>query len=334
MRKRSTPRGTKSTRRCPTTGSPAWLIAPICRNPTACHVHPLQTFAGIQHAEFTAPQHEYPSYIEIVLRVSDSRGLSGTTLLKLNPRTVEVGMASEPPGIELLAGSVEEPAPFDATAIDGSEIQISAPPTYVVGGVRYRFDKWSDDGAISHAITVEEGAPEYKAIYVEAQPVEIEFASDPPGIKLLVGSTEAATPFTAMPIEGEEIQITAPATYESGGKKYKFERWSDNGAISHSILVEEGMPGYKAFYAQAPEEEPKPSGGGSGSGGGSSPGGSPPPPPPSIPRRPISGVTRPRGPRRRPPASPSPPASPGRPFAASSTASRCGPAARRRPTAS
>src|SRR6185369_8840452 len=46
-------------------------------HPEACHVHPLQTFAGIKHAEFIAPQHEYPSYIKILLRVSDKRGLSG-----------------------------------------------------------------------------------------------------------------------------------------------------------------------------------------------------------------------------------------------------------------
>jgi glucose/arabinose dehydrogenase len=138
--------------------------------PDQCHVHPLQTFAGIKKPEFIAPQHEYPSYIEAVLRVSDKRGLSGATLLKLSPRTVNVAMASQPSGVKLLAGSFEEPAPFNALAIDGSEIQITAPPTYEVGGRKYVWQKWSDGGAISHAILAK-GSPSFTAVYSEvAQP--------------------------------------------------------------------------------------------------------------------------------------------------------------------
>jgi glucose/arabinose dehydrogenase len=134
--------------------------------PEACHVHPLQTFAGIKSPEFTAPQHEYPSYIEAVLRVSDKRGLSGTTLLKLKPRTVSVAMTSQPPGVKLLAGSFEEPAPFNALAIDGSEIQITAPPTYEADGKKYAWQKWSDGGAISHTV-IAIGSPSFTAVYSE-----------------------------------------------------------------------------------------------------------------------------------------------------------------------
>ena len=54
-------------------------------HPTACHVHPLQTFAGIRSPEFTAPQHDYPSYIEAVLRVADKRELSGTATAQNRP---------------------------------------------------------------------------------------------------------------------------------------------------------------------------------------------------------------------------------------------------------
>jgi len=135
-------------------------------HPEACHAHPLQTFAGIRHAEFTAPQHEYPSYIEIVLRVSDKRGLSGTATLNLYPHTVEVALTSEPPGIELLGGSTEEPTPFDFLAIDGSELQITAPATYELGGRRYEWQSWSDSGAIGHTVLAE-GSPAFKAVYRE-----------------------------------------------------------------------------------------------------------------------------------------------------------------------
>lgn len=134
-------------------------------HPEACHVHPLQTFSGIRSPEFIAPQHDYPSYIEVVLRVSDDRDLSGTTLLKINPRTVNLSLASDPPGIKLLAASTEKISPFSAPAIDGSEILLSAPSTAVLGGKTYSFDHWSDGGARAHSIHVSPALSQYTASY-------------------------------------------------------------------------------------------------------------------------------------------------------------------------
>ena len=142
-------------------------------HPEACHEHPLQTFSGIRHAEFIAPQHEYPSYIQIILRVSDKRGLSGTASLSLYPKTVNVSLASVPPGIPLIAGTEQEATPFTLTAIDRSEIQITAPPTAEIGGKEYVWQKWSDNGAIGHAILAE-GSPTFTAFYSEAGEPSVE----------------------------------------------------------------------------------------------------------------------------------------------------------------
>ncbi len=137
-------------------------------NPSACHVHPLQTFAGIRRPEFVAPQHDYPSYIDIVLRVSDERGLSGTAHLEFQPQTVDLSLASDPPGIQLLVASTEAPSPFSVPAIDGSEIQLSAPQTAVVGGRTYTFSAWSDGGAREHPINVSPASNRYFASYATA----------------------------------------------------------------------------------------------------------------------------------------------------------------------
>lgn len=134
-------------------------------NPTACHVHPLETFSGIRRPEFIAPQHDYPSYIEVVLRVSDRRGLSGTATVKFQPRTVDLSLNSNPPGIELLAASTKKPAPFSVAAIDGSEILLSAPPTAVLGGRTYTFSAWSDGGGREHPILVSPALTQYTASY-------------------------------------------------------------------------------------------------------------------------------------------------------------------------
>jgi glucose/arabinose dehydrogenase len=136
-------------------------------HPTACHVHPLQTFAGIRRPKFLAPQHDYPSYIEAILRVSDDRGLSGTATLEIDPRTVDLDIASDPPGIGLTAGSTEAAAPFAIPAIDGSEILLSAPPTAVVNGRAYAFESWSDGGERSRSILVAAPA-QYTAFYAAA----------------------------------------------------------------------------------------------------------------------------------------------------------------------
>lgn len=134
-------------------------------NPTACHVHPLETFSGIRSPEFIAPQHDYPSYIEVVLRVSDKRGLSGTATMKINPRTINLSLNSKPPGIELLAGATEAASPFSVAAIDGSEILISAPPSAMLAGRTYNFASWSDGGGPAHPILVSPGQTQYTATY-------------------------------------------------------------------------------------------------------------------------------------------------------------------------
>lgn len=138
---------------------------PDPKNPSACHVHPLQTFAGIRGPEFIAPQHDYPSYIEAVLRVSDFRGLSGVASMDVEPRTINLSLNADLSGVSLLAGTTEAPAPFTVPAIDGSEILLSAPPTATFNGQTYPFISWSDGGARQHPILVSDKQTSYIARY-------------------------------------------------------------------------------------------------------------------------------------------------------------------------
>jgi hypothetical protein len=145
---------------------------PDPKNPSACHVHPLQTFAGIRGPEFIAPQHDYPSYIEAVLRVSDFRGLSGVASIDIEPRTVNLTIASTPSGIELQAGETKAISPFTVPAIDGSEILLSASPTAILGGRTYTFASWSDGGGRAHPILVSSAQTQYTASYTTPGDVE------------------------------------------------------------------------------------------------------------------------------------------------------------------
>jgi glucose/arabinose dehydrogenase len=125
-----------------------------CPNPAqpdACHVHPLQAFPDVAAANFLAPDHDYPSYIELTFTAVDSRGLSAQRRLKLNPRAVTLEIASNPPGVTLTAGLVTAPAPFDLTVIRGSDVVVSAPTDWLVDGVTYPWLAWSDGGARVHS---------------------------------------------------------------------------------------------------------------------------------------------------------------------------------------
>ncbi len=136
--------------------------------PSSCHAHPLQIFAGLRSGEFLVPEHDYPSYLEIILRVADDRGLTARQVLKLEPRTVNLAIGSSPSGIELTAGLLQGPAPLSFTGIDGSHVLLSAPATAQVGGKTYAWQSWSDGGDRSHTVLADaDGA--YEAVYAEVK---------------------------------------------------------------------------------------------------------------------------------------------------------------------
>ncbi len=132
--------------------------------PTTCHSHPLELFAGTREGEFQAPEHDYPSYIEITLRVADHRGLTAGKTIKLNPRAVTATIASSPPGVELTAGLLQGPAPYPLTSVEGSHVLLTAPATFSSGDKTYAFSGWSDGGERIHTIVADE-ATTYTATY-------------------------------------------------------------------------------------------------------------------------------------------------------------------------
>ena len=119
-----------------------------------CHQHTLQTLADTETGSFVAPDHDYPSHLELRLTVTDARGLQDTASLRLDPRTVGLTLASEPSGLDLTAGGTTGPAPFTITVIEGSTVTISAPSPQTRDGADYQFESWSDGGTPTHQIVV------------------------------------------------------------------------------------------------------------------------------------------------------------------------------------
>src|SRR4051794_17096918 len=118
-----------------------------------CHTHDIQTWTGVSGGSFTAPDHEYPAWLELQLTATDSRGLSTTTGLRLDPRTVQLTLASSPGGLNLTLDGTTASAQIVKTVIQTSTHTVSA-ASQDIGRRSYQFVKWSDGQPATHTIVV------------------------------------------------------------------------------------------------------------------------------------------------------------------------------------
>jgi glucose/arabinose dehydrogenase/PKD repeat protein len=120
--------------------------------PSDCHLHTVETFVGQTEGVFVGPDHEYPSWLEFRLTVTDSGKLTDTESVRVDPQTVTVNIQSFPAsGFEVSVDSTSGETPFSKTVIKGSNNTISAPPQ-TVGETAYTFGAWSDDKAATHNV--------------------------------------------------------------------------------------------------------------------------------------------------------------------------------------
>jgi glucose/arabinose dehydrogenase len=109
------------------------------------HEHFLQTFPGVASGSFVAPDHDYPSELELSLTATDSSGLAGTASVRLQPLTTTLSFATNPSGLTLTFNGANATAPFSRTVIVGSTNSVSAPsPQNLRGGGKQVFKSWSD----------------------------------------------------------------------------------------------------------------------------------------------------------------------------------------------
>ncbi len=130
----------------------SWTLL-IHHCPSACHTHTVQTWAGVSSGSFNAPDHDYPTYLELILTATSS-GQSASTSLELDPKTVDLTLKTVPSGLSVGVGSAPAaPTPYTVPVIKQSNQTLSAPLTQTLGSTTYAFSSWSDGGAATHAIT-------------------------------------------------------------------------------------------------------------------------------------------------------------------------------------
>ena len=122
--------------------------------PADCHLHPIQTWSGVAGGSFVAPDHEYPSHLELRLTATDSHGASTTTSIELMPNSAVLDIASSPAGVSLSMNGNATAGPASLTVMRKGSVTVAAPLVATIGGARYRFDRWSDGLPAVHDVVV------------------------------------------------------------------------------------------------------------------------------------------------------------------------------------
>jgi glucose/arabinose dehydrogenase len=139
------------------------LIQQHC--PSNCHTHTVQSFTGVASGSFVAPDHEYPSYLELQLTATDSGGLSHTVTRRLDPQTVALTFQTSPRGLNLTFNGTSVKGTVTRTVIVGSTNTISAVSPQRKGNKTYTFAFWSDGGAQTHNIVAPASSTIYTATF-------------------------------------------------------------------------------------------------------------------------------------------------------------------------
>jgi PKD repeat protein len=133
----------------------AGLFWNVKLNHAGTHIHPITEKGGIGSVQFTTDTaHDAPSFYEVELTATDSRGLATTIMRNLTPVTKLVRIDSSPEGAPITYGGVAQTAPYEKQSTIGLNTTLSTAPSFSQSGSEYEFESWSDGGLRIHDLVV------------------------------------------------------------------------------------------------------------------------------------------------------------------------------------
>ena len=199
--------------------------------PSDCHSHPLQDFIGVATGSFTAPDHEYPSHLELRLTATDSGGLQSSTSVLLQPRTATLTFQSSPSGAQIVVGGTTVTTPLTRTVVANSSTAVSAVSPQTVGGTVYQFTSWSNGGAQSHTIATSTSQT-YTATFTAADVTPPVRSNGLPTGALPAGTTQATLSLATSENATCRHATTAGVAYGSMTNTF-----ATTGGTAHSTTV-------------------------------------------------------------------------------------------------
>ncbi len=105
--------------------------------------------------------------------------------------------------------------------------------------------EFSEDGRVA---TDSGGLTDTESVRLDPETVILRFRTNPAGLRLVVGSDRATTPFSRTAIVGSNNSISAPSPQSLAGTTYDFVSFSDGGAQTHNIVAPADTSTYTANY--------------------------------------------------------------------------------------
>ncbi len=200
------------------------------RTGDSCHTHELQTYPGVASGSFSAPDHEYPSYLELRMTATDARGLMTTVTRRIDPRTVRLTVESSPAGLQASLGSETVATPFTRDVIVGSSNSLAVSSPQSIGATSYDFASWSDGGARAHNLVAPATDTTYRATFSQGGTVARIAGSD------VVGSNVSE----ALPGGAEVYRTTATAAGRATALRLHLAPTSTASALVLGIYADSG----------------------------------------------------------------------------------------------
>ena len=136
--------------------------------PDGCHAHDVESFDDIQSGTYTAPDHEYYSYLEFRLTVADSGGLADTDSVPIEPEPVTNSFSSTPSGLTFSVAGFEGTTPFTRQAIiDSTNSLVAVSPQ-----AGLYFVSWDDGGDSGRAFTATGTPQSFHATFAPCVAIE------------------------------------------------------------------------------------------------------------------------------------------------------------------
>ena len=124
----------------------------------------IASFPDTASGALSPPDRSAPAELILILTATDAQGATASARVDLDPRTVELEVASEPPGLEVGLNNAFSKTDLSATVVEGSTNTLRADSPQQMGGTSYDWQSWSDGGEPTHAISANSSAT-YSALY-------------------------------------------------------------------------------------------------------------------------------------------------------------------------
>ena len=159
---------------------------------TSCHTHFFITQNGAG-GSFPVPDHGDMYHFDLTLTATDSSGATRSTTVTILPRTVQLTLASNPTGLQVIYGGTSATAPVAVNEVQGATVTISTPSPQGSAS----FSSWSDGGAQQHDVTLGTTDATYTANFTTPQPLSVTSVTPANGATGVAPSSNVTATFSA-----------------------------------------------------------------------------------------------------------------------------------------